>query len=183
MVGPDGPVNPFAPTGVPAGHGRMKHRGERKCVDAGITATTPDGQRWVALVDPSDGRGWSTPGGGLYPGEHVREACTRETREESGLDISPFLWTPGAPRYVDDDRADDGAWPVTVLCRHDYGTVDTLPPLQADSDARRAAWARAGTYVELVADITGRLGGVEARGHRYLLADLLQTDSPTLLVA
>jgi ADP-ribose pyrophosphatase YjhB (NUDIX family) len=46
----------------------------------------PDG---VLLQRRDDNRLWGLPGGGVEPGESVREAVVREVREETGLDVEP----------------------------------------------------------------------------------------------
>ncbi|MGK5171845.1 NUDIX hydrolase [Geodermatophilus sp. CPCC 205761] len=40
-------------------------------------------------VPPGDVLFWYTPGGGVEPGESVREAAVRELAEEIGLDVAP----------------------------------------------------------------------------------------------
>lgn len=51
----------------------------------------------VLLVDQPWADGWLAPGGSLKPGETLREAVTREVREETGIAI-----TPVQPRAVDE---------------------------------------------------------------------------------
>src|SRR5215510_4067802 len=43
----------------------------------------------VLLQRRDDNRLWGLPGGGVEPGESVREAVVREVREETGLDVEP----------------------------------------------------------------------------------------------
>lgn len=51
----------------------------------------------VRFVHPKTGeKFWTTPGGGLGPGEELEEGLRRELREETGLEdpeIGPVIWT------------------------------------------------------------------------------------------
>jgi len=51
----------------------------------GVGAVVSDGQR--VLLVREDGR-WSVPGGGVEPGEGLREAVRREVREETGVRVT-----------------------------------------------------------------------------------------------
>ena len=44
----------------------------------------------VLLQRRDDTRRWGLPGGGVEPGETVRQALIREVREETGLDVEPL---------------------------------------------------------------------------------------------
>src|SRR6185436_11811839 len=44
----------------------------------------------VLLQRRSDNGLWGLPGGGVEPGESVREAVAREVREETGLEVEPL---------------------------------------------------------------------------------------------
>lgn len=78
-----------------------------------VRALVLDPERRVLLVrfvNPENGEEfWTTPGGGIDPGESLDHAIRRELREETGLDhpqIGPVIWTrrevfPWAGRTLD----------------------------------------------------------------------------------
>lgn len=161
------PVNPIEPY-LPAGRVDLWHWGEAVAADAIVTAIDPTGARRVLMVEREDGHGWALPGGMLDPGETHEAAAVRELAEETGLHLSPLVFTSRPRRYVSDPRAGRGAWVVTVPSVAILFT-DTLPSVDGRDDARRAEWLPAGSYAELAA-------AVETRGSRVFPAhvDLLR---------
>lgn len=51
-----------------------------------VSAIVPDSDGRILLIRRTDNDYWSIPGGGLEPGESVREATAREVKEETGID-------------------------------------------------------------------------------------------------
>ncbi len=99
-----------------------------------------DGRSEVLLVrrasEPMAG-GWSLPGGAIEVGESVREACVRETREETGLRVQPV----SEVEIIDIIHRD------AVGCvQYHYLVVDILcrlvgGELLSGTDASEVAWA------------------------------------------
>jgi ADP-ribose pyrophosphatase len=154
------PVSPFASTGRPRGRNKLGRWGENLMADAQLTATF-NGTRHVLLIRRGDGTGWTFPGGSVEPGETGTQAALRELAEETGLVITdPELCRPQPPRHVDDWRASDEAWAVTLAVRISLGEVDALPAVTGGDDADAAAWIPARDYPQLEASLkTSHDGG------------------------
>ncbi|ABP52554.1 NUDIX domain-containing protein [Salinispora tropica] len=168
------PVNPAAPTGVRFGRNELGHWGEALAADAIVTASDPDGWRWLLLIERGDGHGWALPGGHVDPGEDPTHAAFRELAEETGLIADPIdPWVKTLPaRYVPDPRASDEAWMVTVPVRVDLGRGWTvLPDVIGRDDARRAEWLPAVDFDCLCRHL-GYHGERLFPAHRGLLAEL-----------
>lgn len=171
------PVNPHAPTGIRYGRNELGHWGEALAADAIVTASDPDGWRWLLLIERGDGHGWALPGGHVDPGEEPTHAAFRELAEETGLiadPTDPSVDTLPA-RYVPDPRASDEAWMVTVPVRIDLGHGwNSLPDVNGRDDARRAVWVPAVDYGCVVRHLADAYGGEVFAAHRDLLADFLK---------
>ncbi|MEV6368744.1 NUDIX domain-containing protein [Micromonospora musae] len=170
------PVNPYAPTGIRYGRNELGHWGEALAADAIVTASDPDGWRWLLLIERGDGHGWALPGGHVDPGENPTHAAFRELAEETGLIATHTTpWAKTLPaRYVPDPRASDEAWMVTVPVRIDLGCyVGPLPDVTGRDDARRAVWVPAVDYGCVARHLADSYGGDVFAAHRDLLADIL----------
>ncbi len=51
-----------------------------------VSAIVTDGRDRILLILRTDNNYWSIPGGGVKPGESVRDAAAREVKEETGID-------------------------------------------------------------------------------------------------
>ena len=67
-----------------------------------VSAVVTDDQGRILLIRRTDNNYWSIPGGGMEPGESVREAAIREVKEETGMRLRDHR--PGRhllrPRHV-----------------------------------------------------------------------------------
>ncbi|WP_327047116.1 NUDIX domain-containing protein [Microbispora sp. NBC_01189] len=176
------PVNPCERTSIRYGRNRLGHWGEALAADALVTATDPDGHRWMVMVERRDGYGWALPGGHVDPGETPTQAAIRELAEETGLCGIASGWEAMAPRYVPDPRASDEAWMVTVPVRTHLGTCrrEDLPAVTGADDAARAAWVLADDYPQLLGYLATTYGGDVFAAHRRMLADTLTDPSRPL---
>ncbi len=174
------PVNPFAPTGIRYGRNELGHWGEKLAADAIVTAHA-GGVRWILMIERDDNHGWAVPGGCVDPGEDPGAAAVRELEEETGLTLPGVGWRVLPARYVPDPRASDEAWMVTVPAIADLGAVRDLPPVQGADDAARAAWVRADSYADLVADLAQTYHGQVFPAHCGMLAEILDDDTEALM--
>jgi ADP-ribose pyrophosphatase len=168
------PLSPFPPSAVARGRNRLGRWGENLMADALVTVAYA-GIRHVLLVKRGDRTGWAFPGGSVEPGETGLEAALRELAEETGLVISdPALCRPQPPRHVDDWRASDEAWAVTLAVRIDLGPVSALPAVTGGDDADDAAWIPARDYPQLEASLTlDHDGGRVFKAHVPMLRQML----------
>ena len=162
------PVNPVESTGIRYGRNEMGHWGEALAADALVLATV-NGRRHALMVERVDGHGWAIPGGHVDPGESELAAAVRELEEEASVKFTGACWEETAPRYVDDPRASDEAWMVTVLCVLDLGTLTVLPAVKGGDDAARAEWVYADSYAALTRDLAENYRGTVFRAHVDML--------------
>jgi ADP-ribose pyrophosphatase YjhB (NUDIX family) len=67
-----------------------------------VSVVVPDDQKRILLIRRTDNNYWSIPGGGMEPGESIREAARREVKEETGIDceIIGLVGIYSNPRHV-----------------------------------------------------------------------------------
>ena len=88
--------------------------------------------------------GWSLPGGAIELGETVREACVRETLEETGIKVEPIHEIETVDIILRDatGRIQYHYLVVDILCRVVGGE------LLSGTDASGAAWANVKQVLE-----------------------------------
>jgi len=79
---------------------------------------------------------WSIPGGKLHLGESLVDACAREVREETGLDVEVGALVTVVERVIRDD-AGEIAYHFVI---HDYLVRVRGGRLTASDDAADARW-------------------------------------------
>ncbi|GGU40797.1 NUDIX domain-containing protein [Nocardioides albus] len=166
------PINPRPRPDLKPGKGDLWHWGEGVCSDAIVFNLNPfTEERHLLLIKRGDGHGWALPGGGLDEGETAEGGCSRELEEETGFRLHPGVFDMLPARVVDDPRAGENAWMVTIP-----GIVtlinSPLPAVSGQDDADEAAWLPAGSWDELQAAIAER-GGVVFPAHVDLLQEAL----------
>ncbi len=120
------------------GKGGFWHYGANRTVDAIIVSEQSDGI-YFCLIERLDDHLLAHPGGFINIDEDSRLAAIREAREETGLDISPYVPTLLYEGPVADYRATKEAWP------HTFAYLFTVPepvPVYAADDAVNATWYR-----------------------------------------
>jgi 8-oxo-dGTP diphosphatase len=104
----------------------------------GVGAIIIEGDRVVLVkrAHPPLQAQWSIPGGVLEIGELVREACTREAREETGLTVEPIELLGVYDRVLrnPEQRVQYHYVLIDFLCRRVAGD------LSAASDAAAVRW-------------------------------------------
>jgi ADP-ribose pyrophosphatase YjhB (NUDIX family) len=67
-----------------------------------VSAIVPDEDGRILLIRRTDNNYWSIPGGGLEPGESVRQAAAREVLEETGIvcEVTGLVGIYSDPNHV-----------------------------------------------------------------------------------
>jgi ADP-ribose pyrophosphatase YjhB (NUDIX family) len=96
-----------------------------------VSAIVTDDRGRVLLILRTDNNYWSIPGGGVKPGESVRDAAVREVKEETGIDcqVTGLVGIYSDPNHV--AAYDDGEvrqeFSICFTTRLLGGTVKTSP--------------------------------------------------------
>jgi ADP-ribose pyrophosphatase YjhB (NUDIX family) len=91
--------------------------GRSAAVFIGCSATLFDtDRRKILLTRRADNGRWCLPGGHFEPGEDVAEACIREMREETGLDVrvARLIGVYSSPNFIL-DYGERGRFQVVAL--------------------------------------------------------------------
>lgn len=165
------PINPRPRPDLKPGKGDLWHWGEAVCSDAIVFAEI-NGARHLLLIERGDGHGWAIPGGGLDEGETAWDGCVRELVEETGIVVSVGdIETMLDARVVDDPRAGENAWMVTIPGVI-YLRPDDIRPATGQDDAIDADWFPARTMADVVAAVAER-GGKIFPAHVDLITEAL----------
>lgn len=67
-----------------------------------VSVVVPDDQERIPMIRRTGNKYWSIPGGGMEPGESIREAAAREVKEEIRVDceIAGLVGIYSNPRHV-----------------------------------------------------------------------------------
>lgn len=67
-----------------------------------VSVVVPDSHGRILLIRRVDNNYWSIPGGGLEPGESVRQAASREVMEETGIscEVTGLVGIYSNPHHV-----------------------------------------------------------------------------------
>ncbi len=67
-----------------------------------VSVVVPDDQGCILLIRRVDNNYWSIPGGGMEPGESVRQAASREVSEETGIncEVTGLVGIYSNPHHV-----------------------------------------------------------------------------------
>ncbi len=99
----------------------------------GSGALIRDPQGRVLLVEPTYKATWEIPGGNVERDESPRQACSRELREELGLDL------PVGRLLVVEWQGPEPGRTESVLHVYDGGTLDSLDGLRLPPDELASA--------------------------------------------
>jgi ADP-ribose pyrophosphatase YjhB (NUDIX family) len=75
---------------------------EANSIVPAVSVVVPDDQGRILMIRRTDNKYWSIPGGGMEPGESIREAAIREVEEETGVncEINGLVGIYSNPRHV-----------------------------------------------------------------------------------
>jgi ADP-ribose pyrophosphatase YjhB (NUDIX family) len=75
---------------------------EANSIVPAVSVVVPDDRGRILLIRRVDNNYWSIPGGGMEPGESIRQAATREVREETGIncEVTGLVGIYSNPQHV-----------------------------------------------------------------------------------
>ncbi|MBV9237088.1 MAG: NUDIX domain-containing protein [Xanthobacteraceae bacterium] len=127
----------------------------------GVRGLVVDAQGRVFLVKHSYVSGWHLPGGGVEPGETIRQALERELREEGNIELTddPLFHGLYFNRHVSDRdhvalfivrafRQSAPPQPDREIIAHGFYAPDRLPEGTSRATRARISEALAGTPVQ-----------------------------------
>jgi ADP-ribose pyrophosphatase YjhB (NUDIX family) len=67
-----------------------------------VSAVVTDGEGRILLILRTDNGYWSIPGGGVQPGETIKDTAVREVKEETGIDceVTGLIGIYSDPKHV-----------------------------------------------------------------------------------
>lgn len=97
-----------------------EHVGHDLILIPGAAALVVDDEGRILVVRRADDGNWGLPCGAIEPGEHPADAVVRETREETGLEVTPE-WIAGVfgglgQRHVYPNRDEIEATTIVFGC-------------------------------------------------------------------
>lgn len=102
---------------------------EANSIVVAVSAIVPDNQGRILLIRRTDNHYWSIPGGGVEPGESIRNAVAREVKEETGFncEVTGLIGIYSDPNHV--AAYDDGEvrqeFSICFTARIIGGTIST----------------------------------------------------------
>ena len=99
-----------------------KRIGRSAVLSPGATAIIfDDSRKKILITRRSDNKRWCLPGGAMDSGESAEEACVRETKEETGLDVkvTKLVGIYTSPGLVIEYRDGSRVQPVSVTFEAD----------------------------------------------------------------
>lgn len=167
------PVHPWfddmlsdADIGVVTGKGAYWNWGPNYTADS-IVIRHDLAEPHILLIERGDTGQWALPGGFIDKDEGSLTAALRETKEETGLDITACNRLKYGQVYsgpLADIRVTANAWPETTAFRFDLLDGMTIGDIRGGDDAQAAAWVP-------ISEIGDQMFG----SHRLLIELALQT--------
>ena len=94
--------------------------------------------RFLLVRERKHGQLWYAPAGGLEPGESIRDAAVRETREEAGVLVEPFDVLRIDQQWFPSETGGLVAWWRFVVRARPVGAI--APKRHPDEHSLEARW-------------------------------------------